>query len=384
MRAHWAMTIIYFLNLVLSLHFYLVLYINSSFLETTLGKSSVSILYIAGSIVSLITFVFTPRILGFFGLWKYLLFVIAGEFLAVLGLALFHSPLLLAIFFVLHQTFSTVVFFALDAFLEETTKEETHTGELRGLYLTMANLALVISPLLAGSIIAESGFRKLYFISALLCVPLFFVAFSSLRTVAKKLPRHIKTWQTLKTILKNKDILNVSCAQLILQIFYTWMVVYVPIYLNQYMGFGWKEIGMLFTIMLLPFVLFELPVGWISDKRLGEQEIMIGGFLITSCAVLVIPFLHASFLSWAIVLFMSRVGASLIEVTTESYFFKKIDGADSDLLSVFRMTRPLSYLITPAIVLSAFALLHFEYSFLILALITLSGILFASRIVDTK
>lgn len=383
-REHWVISIIYFLNLVLSLHYYLVLYVNSSFLETTLGKNGISILYIVGSVVSLATFVFTPRALASFGAWKYILLVIAGEFVAVWGLSRFASPLSLATFFVLHQAFSAMVFFSLDVFLEETVREENHTGELRGLYLTMSNLALIVSPLLAGSIIAASGFQKLYLVSALLCIPMFIVAFSSLRAASKKIPRHIKIWETMNALWKNSDVLNVSLAQLVLQLFYAWMVIYMPIYLNQYMHFNWTEIGALFTIMLLPFVLFEIPAGWISDKRLGEQEIMIGGFLISSLAVLAIPFLHNTFLSWAIVLFLSRVGASLVEVTTESYFFKKIDGRDSDLLSIFRMTRSLSYLITPAIVLSVFLLINFQYSFFVLALITLSGILFASRIEDTK
>jgi MFS family permease len=162
------------------------------------------------------------------------------------------------------------------------------------------------------------------------------------------------------------------------------MVIYVPLYLIEYIHFDWKEIGALFTIMLLPFVLFEIPAGWISDKKLGEQEMMIGGFLIATGAIVAIPFLHNAFLSWAVVLFISRVGASLVEVTTESYFFKKIGAKDSDLLSIFRMTRSVSYLVTPAIVVVTFLALSFQYSFLILALITLSGILFASRIRDTK
>ena len=36
--------------------------------------------------------------------------------------------------------------------------------------------------------------------------------------------------------------------------------------------------------MLLPFVLFELPLGKVADKWLGEKEIMFGGVLITALA----------------------------------------------------------------------------------------------------
>ena len=158
----------------------------------------------------------------------------------------------------------------------------------------------------------------------------------------------------------------------------------MPIYLNQYMHFNWTEIGSLFTIMLLPFVLFEIPAGWISDKHLGEQEIMVAGFLISSCAVLVIPFLPASFLPWAIVLFISRVGASLIEVTTESYFFKKVDNRRTDVISLFRVSRPLALVIAPVIATVAFGFIPFQYIFIVVGSIMIVGTHYSLALKDTK
>jgi len=375
---------IYFLNLLLSLHYYLILYTNSSLLEGVLGDQALATLYSVGSIVSIATFILTPRIVATCGMWMYLLMMIVGEGVTVLGLAFTTHPILLGILFVIHQACSAMIFYSLDVYLEESTHLESKTGQLRSFYLTISNIALVVSPLATGLMVEEGGFMKLYLVSALLCIPLFMISYSALRGVSKSTPRHLRIRETLLGIWNNKNILYVCGAHMILQLFYAWMVIYIPIYLVHDIGFDWKEIGVLFTIMLLPFILLEIPAGLISDKRTGEKEIMITGFFISATAVAVIPYLHSSFIAWAIILFLSRVGASLVEITTESYFFKKVNGSDSDTISIFRMLRSLSYLITPFFVVMALKFTELQYIFWVLTLITLSGVFFASRIEDTR
>lgn len=382
-KANWIISMIYFLNLVLSLHYYLILYTNSSLLEGVLGNQALATLYSIGSIVSISVFLLTPRIVALMGIWTYLLIMTVGEGLTVLGLALTGNALLLGILFVIHQACSAMIFYSLDVYLEEATQLESKTGQLRGFYLTVSNIALVVSPLAAGFIIAQGGFMKLYLVSALLCIPLFMISYSALQGVSNHTPRHIRIKETLIGIWNNKNILNVCGAHMILQLFYAWMVIYIPIYLIDTLQFEWSEVGVLFTIMLLPFVLLEIPAGLISDKKTGEKEIMTAGFIISCIAVTMIPYLHQSFIAWAVVLFFSRVGASLVEITTESYFFKKVDGNDGDTISIFRMLRSLSYLITPFFVVTALRFIELQYVFWVLSLITLSGVYFSARIEDT-
>ena len=54
---------------------------------------------------------------------------------------------------------------------------------------------------------------------------------------------------------------------------YAWMVIYTPLHMLD-LGFTWEEIGQIFTIMLIPFVLVEYPAGWLADKYIGETEMM--------------------------------------------------------------------------------------------------------------
>ena len=189
----------------------------------------------------------------------------------------------------------------------------------------------------------------------------------------------------LKEVYQWKDIWNISVARFILEIFYVWMVVYTPIYLNQYIHLPWSHIGILFTIMLLPFALFEYPIGKLADKLCGEKEIITIGFIIMSLATVSISFITTqSFVLWAVVLFLTRTGASLVEITTESYFFKHVNSKDVQDIAMFRSSRPISYIMAPAIAGTLLFFIPHNYLYLILGIGVMFGIKYTLALRDTK
>ena len=159
----------------------------------------------------------------------------------------------------------------------------------------------------------------------------------------------------------------------------------MPIYLHEYVGFDWPTISIIFTIMLLPFILFEIPAGRAADKWCGEKELLSSGFIIIALFTMVIPFISIpSFIIWTAVLFVTRVGASIVEITTESYFFKHVQGDNADIISFFRMTHPFAYIAGPIIAIIALQLLPFQYIFLALGIIMFFGIYYALALEDTR
>ena len=163
------------------------------------------------------------------------------------------------------------------------------------------------------------------------------------------------------------------------------MVIYTPIYLHGNLGFGWDEIGIIFSIMLLPFVLVTFPLGKLSDK-IGEKKILALGFLIATGTVFTIPFIQEhSILIWALVLFATRVGAATIEIMSESHFFKIVKEEDVDEISFFRNTGPVSFIIAPLVAIPV--LLYtpsFEFIFFALSAILLLGLFITLRLKDVK
>mgnify|MGYP003395127293 CR=1 FL=1 len=81
---------------------------------------------------------------------------------------------------------------------------------------------------------------------------------------------------------------------------------------------------------------------------------------------------------------MFSAGATFVEMTTESYFFKKMKDADADMIGVFRMTRPFSYIVGPLIGIPIFYLFPNGGAFFFLAAIMFSGLFFVFRITDTR
>ena len=140
----------------------------------------------------------------------------------------------------------------------------------------------------------------------------------------------------------------------------------------------------MFTIMLSPFVILQFPLGEISDKYLGEKEILTAGFLITGLSTILLAFIDKpDFITWTAVLFTTRIGACAIEVMNETYFFKKISAKDSDIMGFFRNANPIAYMIAPISASTILYFVGFNYLFLILGIIMLSGIYFSLSIKDT-
>ena len=163
------------------------------------------------------------------------------------------------------------------------------------------------------------------------------------------------------------------------------MVVYSSIYLHETIGFGWEEIAIILTIMLIPFVLFTYPLGRLADRKYGEKEIMAVGFGIMGVATIILAFFDIKSIAvWAILLFITRMGAAAVEIMLETYFFKTVSARDSAVLGMFRITRPIGNFIAPLITGAGLLLTTNANLFVIIGMIALVGLYPALTIRDTK
>ena len=170
-----------------------------------------------------------------------------------------------------------------------------------------------------------------------------------------------------------------------MRFYFAWMVVYLPIYLHGTIGFSWPEIGVVLFIMLLPYILIEWPAGMLADSWLGEKELLAAGFVITALSTAAMVFLEApSIFLWGVVLFVTRVGTALIESMTETYFFIHVDGDDTDMMSLFRMLRPMAYVLGPLTATAILAFTSLTNLWLILAVVMCYGLVHVRAIVDTR
>ena len=368
----------------LSLHIALPAYFNSSFLGTFVNERNLSLIYIIQSVITIIGLLSMHTILRRFGNYRTALTLIGIQLAVFYTIINVHSITFIAPLIILALSIAALIAFTLDIFLEKNTDTE-NTGAIRGRYMTVSNSAWVLGPLIGGMLIIGTNYKGVYVAAFGLLFPLFYIIHRNFsKFVDPHYPR-ISLSKAFVSLLKNPDLSKLTIINIVLQTFYTWMAIYTPIYLYKNVGFSWSEISIILTIMLIPFVLIETPLGKLADRRFGEKEIMAIGYIIMGIATICLGFIDQKNLAlWAIALFVTRVGAAAAETMIETYFFKKIDPKDSEILSLFRITRPLSFFIAPLITLIGLIFVSNAYLFVIIGGLCIISLIPIALIKDTN
>ncbi|MEX0931800.1 MAG: MFS transporter [Candidatus Paceibacterota bacterium] len=384
-RYNRVLVALYISAFISALYFFSSAYINSTFLEELMTPQMVSLLFALGSIGNIIAYIFAPAMLRRVGNYALTLFVITLVFAIFVGLSVATTALIVSLLFIAYRILSPMLLFAFDIFLETVSEREDETGAIRGAFFTFINIATILAPVLAGIVLSRYGYSGLYLYSALHLIPLFLIIAFNFRKFKDPEYPSIKIPTLTRQFWNNLDLRLIYIISFILQFFYAWMIIYVPIYLHKHIGFSWDQIGLMLAIALVPFLLLELPLGRLADKKYGEKEMLIIGFIIMGVSTASLTFIDtASFLVWTSILFVTRIGASFVEIMTESYFFKHMKGSDADEISFFRINAPLAYLFGPIVGIIALSFVDYRFLFLILGVIVLSGIHYSIMITDTK
>ncbi len=379
---------IYTAVLLLILHTFFVAYINSSFLEQFIPDTGVGLIYTVGSAVSVLIFLFISRVLHQVGNFNLTVGLLILNFAAILGMSQAESLRVAVPLFIVHLIAIPLIVFNLDVFMEELIgNQESDTGKRRGLLLTLGSFIGALAPFISSLAVDFGGgdFKFAYLISAFVLTPIIFIIFKYFRHFDDPPYKEIQLFTALRTFWVHRNIRWVFLTHFILQIFFMFMVVYAPLYLIGHNGMSWREFGVVMFFAQLAYVLLEYPVGIIADKYIGEKEMMAMGFLIIGVASSWMSFVSTADVAlWIIIMFVLRVGASLAEVTTESYFFKQINGSDAQIISFFRVTRPLAYVMGAMIGSLSLLYLPFNLLFTVLGLMMVPAMFFAAQIQDTK
>ena len=379
--------VIYSTLLFLVFHSYLVMYINSSYIEQFVGEKAVGAIFTIGAALAILVFLFISKVLHSVGNYYATLFFLILNFLAVGGMALSDTLRTSVPLFIIHLTVLPLIFFNLDVFLEENIgNKESSTGAKRGLLLSLTSFVGAVTPLLTGYIVGGSdNFDSAYLLSAASLLPIVFIILFAFKNFEDPKYKEIELFAAIRSFWIKRNIRDIFLAHFLLQMFFFFMVVYAPLYLATQIGLDWVAIGIIIFAGQLAYVFLEFPIGRIGDLYLGEKEMMIAGFFILALTTTALAFLDTtSIWPWTLLMFATRVGASFVEVTTESYFFKHTRSSDAQIISFFRIMHPLSYVVGALFGSLAILYLPFSYMFIVVGILMLPGVIFASRIVDTK
>ncbi|MFH1858757.1 MAG: MFS transporter [Patescibacteria group bacterium] len=388
---HKLILVIYAMVFLTAFHTAASLYVESSFMNSTVEQLStnkigtlVGLVYATASLITLITLIHISKILRKVGNFRMAVFVVFIEILSLFGLVLALSPIFLMLVFIVHLIVSSLFIFNLDLFLESSSQDK-ETGTLRGTFLTSFSVAFVLAPFIAGLLLTNGDFWKLFFVSALVMIPVLLLLYTQFRNHKDPVYDNVPFLKTLKEIKRRKNIYKIMVSSFLLKFFYSWMVIYVPIYLYQEMGIPMSQIlGVIIPIMLLPFVFLGIPLGKLADTVLGEKEILTIGFIIMGVSTMSLAYITSANLAiWIFLLFLTRIGASCVDTMSETYFYKKIDATDTHLIGCFKTLIPLAYLLGPLVATGFLGFFEYKFLFIVLGIIMLTGTRHSLTLEDT-
>ncbi|MDD4412653.1 MAG: MFS transporter [Patescibacteria group bacterium] len=379
--------VIYLLGFAISLSDSVSGYVQSSFLSNSFNTSTIGAIMALSALLTVFASFLYPKLIAKLNNQPTTLFVSFIVMVTSLILAFSNIKPVIITAFIIRYVGLILLLVNLDIFLENKS-DDKHTGAIRSKYLTITNIAWLMSPILMGKLIKTTDYSNIFnFSFAILAIVIIFtILFKKSIAEKEKYDWHeIEIKQTLKTIWEKINLRRVFIAALALQIFYAIAVLYVPIKLNQELGLSWSSISIIFIFMLLPFIIFQYPAGLIADKYLGEKEMMIGGSIILILASIIIAKLTStSVFAWSLALFFSRVGAAIYETMQETYFYKHVDSSDISLITMFRQTRPAGWLIGSLIAFVFLSFITISQLFYIVAFIFVLNLFNLAFLKDTK
>jgi len=371
---------LFLINFLLSLHLALTAYTSSSFLSFFINEKFVGLVYVLGSVLSITALLVAPKIFSKVGGQKFLIYVGLLSAVTLFLISITHSAVVAIPAFIVYFALNILIVFSLDELLK-ILSDNSIIGKVRGLYFAVGSSAWILAQLMFVGVFGDSPFRIVYLLACGLMIAFLFVSRVGLGNIKDPKYDKTKTFKYIREFFRIKNLRRSYKISLLLQFFYCWMVVYTPIYLYIHLGFSWKEIGLMFAIMLLPFAILPFHLGRYSDK-IGERKMLMIGFFIASFATLSLFFIerHEVWI-WALALLCTRIGAATIEIMSDVYFFKHIKPENEEYIGVYRSPAPVAFIIGPLVASLAFIFIpSFNFIYVLLGAVMLCGVYLSSTI----
>jgi len=357
-------------------------YVLSSYLSKYISDQYVSLVYLVSNIVCFIMVFSFGKIIKKIGLFRSAVINMLVLLLSLLLQIIIKQNIFTVVSTIIfYQISSALTYIFIDYYIEKYSLDGS-TGDTKGLQWTIMNGVFLLGPLLAGFLLEKTGFDFIFLLSFLATIPTLVIFIKHFKNIKTTTTRTVNI--KFKKIIKNNAVFRISMVSLILNLFYCWMSIFTPIYMSKVLDLSWDKIGIILAIILLPFAIFQYPVGKIADKYLGQKEMLMTSIIIMGLSTIAL-FFTKNVITFTLALFCTRIGASVLEVMRDIHFYKNTSSKDLDLMSFFKSMTSFAYIIGP--IISSLILTFFEIKNLFLVLgviIIVFGLIVTWGLKDTK
>ncbi|MFA5993767.1 MAG: MFS transporter [Parcubacteria group bacterium] len=372
-----------FVTLLMGFSQAVLVYIMSFYFELSSGIKSVGMFYGLSYAVFLVVLLNFHKLVRLWGKSAIFYYSLLAKIIILAALIFIEPSKATILLMMLYIVFVHVEWVALDVIVESFSIDRL-SGRIRGLHLMIISAGFLCGPFISTYMLEKMNFQGVFMLTLIFNCFVFIFSLIGFRKANHHFEQRIKVWDVLNKVIQKKDILRIYYIALVLDFFYAMMTIYTPIHLYD-LGYSLEQIGVIFTIMLLPFVILQYPMGMLADKKTGEKEFIIFSLLILAFSTLAVYFIGVGTLFvWAFVLFLTRIGAALLEILRDSYFFKKIDANDVDMIGFFRTSLPVAYIIATMFSTLILFFLSMKFIFIVAGIVVLSALYPAFKLIDNK
>ncbi|MFA6521666.1 MAG: MFS transporter [Candidatus Gracilibacteria bacterium] len=326
------------------------------------SDAAVAMIFFVGYFAAFVSNIYSARIIEHLKKRKSLILALALFTLTfVLYTTVKHTA---AIFFVfaLYQFILSLFIMDVSLYIKHYSNYKT-IAENAGKLGSFSNIGWLVGPLLGGLIADKFGFEAVFYLSSAICTVALFVFFfirlsheeihiPHSRPFAANIKRFFKDPNLRKTYLNNMGIGF---------IFSIWD--FLPLLMMK-LGATITIIGLTKTLMGVPQAIFEYPLGQVADKETGEKKLFIIGYSLMALFTILLGF-TTNLRVFIIFFFIAAIGSSFIEMTRDSYFFRQMPEKEVELISVYRTSDTLPYIIGQALAITIITILPIEWWFII-------------------
>lgn len=319
---------LYLAGLLLSFLQASILYKLTSIAGDITGTSKLGILYLAAFSFIIGLVLLLPRLIKHFQIKSLLrMFLLVGIFGSIFTYFIQNGWFAVSIIFIPFIVVA-LVWVLFDILLERQTLDE-NTGKIRGAYLAISSLGILIAPFITTYLGASTLFGLVAFLFLLILL------------ITYKFPSELQFPLTSETNkISKSDFKRLYDVSLFLELYLAITLIYAPIYMKT-LGFSWSGIGATVSCSVLFSLFAQYLLGKVSDKYLFERMLILVLIAISVIGLLSMYVISDQFI-WALLYVITFVAITSSSLLRDTFFFRRIDGNDIELITKIRTASPVA------------------------------------------
>src|SRR4030042_6926300 len=269
---------LYFCTFLLGIASAFILYLESDYFKVAFRSENNTPFYIVAYCIALFLMLNGYHLVRLYGKMRVFQFSLSVKLVLSLFLSLLPVSIWSVWLLVVYITFTVISWLDMDVLLEACSVDKK-TGKIRGLYLTIENAGYLAAPFFSGLLVSKYGFQAAFAVSFVILLFVLIISLAKIKNIDHCSIKKTDFRSFMKKIFLRKNVMKAYYISFLLEFFYALMIIYTPLYLLA-LDFDWFQIGKIFTIMLIPFVLLQYPAGHFADTRYEERDMMAVALLI--------------------------------------------------------------------------------------------------------